>query len=130
MLDSLRLSFTLVTKMMRITRADRALLLEHTVIFCQKPSARMHHRVTVVGYVCVPGSIVFHTVMNRPRRPSNCHSSEKDLNTTCFWDIVFRNRFLYGFMFVYMYISVKMAAPWVFVTLLSYYSLCRDLRSH
>ena len=31
--------------------------------------------------------------------------------------------FLYGFMFIYTYISVKMAAPWGSVTLLSYYSL-------
>ena len=55
--------------------------------------------------------------------------------------IVFRNRFLYGFMFVYIYInyiymyvciyiSVKMAAPWGSLNLLSYYSLCPHLRSH
>ena len=29
-----------------------------------------------------------------------------------------------------MYISVKMAAPWGSLTLLSYYSLCPHLRSH
>ena len=34
LLDSLCLSFALVTKTMRMTRADRALLLEDTVAFC------------------------------------------------------------------------------------------------
>ena len=46
--------------------------------------------------------------------------------------------FLYGFMSVYnyiiiyvcIYISVKMAAPWGSLNLLSYYSLCPHLRSH
>ena len=49
--------------------------------------------------------------------------------------IVFRNRFLCGFMFVYIilynrYISVKMAAPWGTLNLLSFHSLCLHLRSH
>ena len=51
--------------------------------------------------------------------------------------IVFRNRCLYGFMFVYnnvciiiIYISVKMAAPWGSSTLLNFHSLCLHLRSH
>ena len=39
--------------------------------------------------------------------------------------------YIYIYIYIYiMYISVKMAAPWGSLTLLSYYSLCPHLRSH
>ena len=36
----------------------------------------------------------------------------------------------YIYIYVCIYISVKMAAPWGSLNLLSYYSLCPHLRSH
>ena len=41
------------------------------------------------------------------------------------------NRFQLLFIYIdYIYISVKMAAPWVSLTSLSFHSLCLHLRSH
>ena len=37
---------------------------------------------------------------------------------------------IYNNLIIYMYISVKMAAPWGSLTLLNYYSLCPHLHSH
>ena len=46
------------------------------------------------------------------------------------WCVGARTRFLMTYIYVCIYISVKMAAPWGSLTLLSYYSLCTHLRSH
>ena len=49
----------------------------------------------------------------------------------CFQKLVFVWLHVYIIICMYIiYISVKMAAPWSSLILLSYYSLCRHLRSH
>ena len=39
-------------------------------------------------------------------------------------------KYVFVWLHVRIYLSVKMAAPWGSLTLLSYYSLCPHLRSH